>query len=171
MTVETILRQKGTDVVTIEPEASIRRAADWSRVKNIGALVVTRGKAVLGLTMRLLSRASNRQFSGVIFIDPGPRLGPGVLTVRLPQIPPPFDWTWPGPPFHRIRRRNRTTKPVAKIQRLSDAPHCVCRRRSCRQEDQSGLSPCGRQGAYCYFVPLDVRAIAARVLALAPLHP
>ena len=49
MTVETILRQKGPDVATIEPEASIRRAADWLRVKNIGALVVTSGKAVLGL--------------------------------------------------------------------------------------------------------------------------
>ena len=49
MTVETILRQKGADVATIEPDASIRRAADWLRVKNIGALVVTSGKAVLGL--------------------------------------------------------------------------------------------------------------------------
>jgi CBS domain-containing protein len=49
MTVETILRQKGTEVSTIEPEASIRRAADLLRVKNIGALVVTSGKAVLGL--------------------------------------------------------------------------------------------------------------------------
>jgi CBS domain-containing protein len=49
MTVESILRQKGTDVATIAPEASIRRAADWLRVKNIGALVVTSGKAVLGL--------------------------------------------------------------------------------------------------------------------------
>ena len=49
MTVETILRQKGTEVSTIEPEASIRSAADWLRVKNIGALVVTSGKAVLGL--------------------------------------------------------------------------------------------------------------------------
>jgi CBS domain-containing protein len=49
MTVETILRQKGTEVSTIEPEASIRRAADWLRVKNIGALVVTSGKVVLGL--------------------------------------------------------------------------------------------------------------------------
>src|SRR5215470_11024676 len=28
---------------------SIRRAADWLRIKNIGALVVTSGKAVLGL--------------------------------------------------------------------------------------------------------------------------
>jgi predicted transcriptional regulator len=49
MTVETILRQKGTEVSTIEPEASIRRAADWLRIKNIGALVVTSGKTVLGL--------------------------------------------------------------------------------------------------------------------------
>ena len=49
MTIETILRQKGTDVVTIEPEASIRRAADWLRIKNIGALVVTSGNAVRGL--------------------------------------------------------------------------------------------------------------------------
>ena len=49
MTIETILRQKGTDVATIEPEASIRRAADWLRIKNIGTLVVTSGNAVLGL--------------------------------------------------------------------------------------------------------------------------
>ena len=49
MTVETILGRKGTDVATIEPEASIRRAADWLRVKNIGALVVTSGRSVLGL--------------------------------------------------------------------------------------------------------------------------
>jgi len=49
MIVEAILRQKGTDVATIQPEASIRKAADWLRVKNIGALVVTSGKAVLGL--------------------------------------------------------------------------------------------------------------------------
>jgi CBS domain-containing protein len=49
MTVETILRRKGTDVATIEPDASIRRAADWLRIKNVGALVVTSGKTVLGL--------------------------------------------------------------------------------------------------------------------------
>jgi CBS domain-containing protein len=49
MTIETILRQKGTYVATIEPEPSIRRAADWLRIKNIGALVVTSGNAVRGL--------------------------------------------------------------------------------------------------------------------------
>src|ERR1700755_905154 len=49
MTIETILSRKGTDVTTIAPEASIKRAADWLRAKNIGALVVTREDAVLGL--------------------------------------------------------------------------------------------------------------------------
>jgi predicted transcriptional regulator len=49
MSIESILRQKGTDVATIEPDASIKRAADWLSVKNIGALVVTSGKVVIGL--------------------------------------------------------------------------------------------------------------------------
>src|SRR6266404_3740899 len=49
MTIESILRRKGTDVTTIAPEASIKRAADWLRAKNIGALVVTSGNEVLGL--------------------------------------------------------------------------------------------------------------------------
>ncbi|HEY6700188.1 MAG TPA: CBS domain-containing protein, partial [Pseudolabrys sp.] len=37
------------DVTTIRPETSIKSAADWLRAKNIGALVVTSGNAVLGL--------------------------------------------------------------------------------------------------------------------------
>ena len=49
MSIESILRRKGADVTTIAPEASIKRAADWLRAKNIGALVVTSGNAVLGL--------------------------------------------------------------------------------------------------------------------------
>ena len=49
MTIESILRRKGTEVTTIAPEASIKRAAGWLRAKNIGALVVTSGDAVLGL--------------------------------------------------------------------------------------------------------------------------
>ena len=49
MTIESILGRKGTDVTTIAPDASIKRAADWLRAKNIGALVVTRENAVLGL--------------------------------------------------------------------------------------------------------------------------
>jgi CBS domain-containing protein len=49
MTIESILRRKGTDVTTIAPEASIKRAADWLRAKKIGALVVTSENAGLGL--------------------------------------------------------------------------------------------------------------------------
>ena len=49
MTIESILRRKGTDVATIAPEVSVKRAADWLRAKSIGALVVTRGDAILGL--------------------------------------------------------------------------------------------------------------------------
>ena len=49
MSIESILRRKGTDVTTISPEASIKRAADWLRAKNIGALVVMSENGVLGL--------------------------------------------------------------------------------------------------------------------------
>jgi CBS domain-containing protein len=49
MSIESILRRKGTDVTTIAPDTSIKRAADWLLAKNIGALVVTRGDAVVGL--------------------------------------------------------------------------------------------------------------------------
>ena len=49
MTIESILRRKGTNVTTIAPEASVKRAADWLHAKNIGALVVTSENAVLGL--------------------------------------------------------------------------------------------------------------------------
>jgi CBS domain-containing protein len=49
MSIESILSRKGTDVTTIGPEANIKSAAGWLRAKNIGALVVTSGNAVLGL--------------------------------------------------------------------------------------------------------------------------
>ena len=49
MTVENILRQKGTDVAKITPEASVKSAADWLRAKNVGALVVMRDDVILGL--------------------------------------------------------------------------------------------------------------------------
>ncbi len=61
MTIEVILRRKGTDVVTITPDVSIKRAADWLRAKNIGALVVTREDAILGLiTEREIVHAFSR---------------------------------------------------------------------------------------------------------------
>ena len=49
MFVESILRQKGADVATIVPEASVKRATSWLHAKNVGSLVVTSGNAVVGL--------------------------------------------------------------------------------------------------------------------------
>jgi CBS domain-containing protein len=49
MSIESILRRKGTEVTTIAPDASVKSAASWLRAKNIGALVVTSGDAILGL--------------------------------------------------------------------------------------------------------------------------
>jgi CBS domain-containing protein len=49
MIIETILRQKGTHVATIAPDASVKTAADRLSVRINGALVVTRGKGVFGL--------------------------------------------------------------------------------------------------------------------------
>jgi CBS domain-containing protein len=49
MNVDSLLREKGTDVATTTPEASIKSAADWLHARNIGALVVTNGGAILGI--------------------------------------------------------------------------------------------------------------------------
>ena len=49
MNVESILQRKGTEVATIAPEASIKRAAYWLRAKNVGALVVTSNDVILGI--------------------------------------------------------------------------------------------------------------------------
>jgi CBS domain-containing protein len=49
MNVENILQRKGTKVATIAPEASIKRAADWLRATNVGALVVTSDDTVIGI--------------------------------------------------------------------------------------------------------------------------
>jgi CBS domain-containing protein len=49
MNVEDILERKGTEVATIAPEASIKRAADWLHAKNVGALVVTSNDAIRGI--------------------------------------------------------------------------------------------------------------------------
>ena len=50
MNIETILSQRGTNVATIAPDASVKTAADRLSVRINGALVVTSGKGgVLGL--------------------------------------------------------------------------------------------------------------------------
>jgi predicted transcriptional regulator len=67
MNVESILRLKGTEVTTIAPEATVKRAADWLRAKNIGSLVVTSGNSILGVIWRTRDRSraiSIRRASG-----------------------------------------------------------------------------------------------------------
>jgi CBS domain-containing protein len=49
MTIESILKRKGIHVATIAPEANVRTASDWLRAKNIGALLVTGGDAIVGI--------------------------------------------------------------------------------------------------------------------------
>jgi predicted transcriptional regulator len=49
MTVESILKHKGTEVATIGPDSSIKTAADWLRARNVGALLVMSGDAIVGI--------------------------------------------------------------------------------------------------------------------------
>jgi CBS domain-containing protein len=76
MSIESILRRKGTDVTTIDPEANIKSAAGWLRAKNIGALVVTSGNAVLGII-------SEREI-----VDAFSRYGETAGSIRVKEIMP-----------------------------------------------------------------------------------
>jgi CBS domain-containing protein len=70
MNVGNILVQKGTDVATIRPDASIKRAAAWLRAKNIGALVVAEDDTVLGIVSeRDIVRAFS-QYGGPVASTP-----------------------------------------------------------------------------------------------------
>jgi CBS domain-containing protein len=84
MNVESILRQKGTDVATITPEASIKRAADWLRAKNVGALVVTSNDAVLGIiSERDIVRALSRHGEPVASMQVKNIMTHGLITASL----------------------------------------------------------------------------------------
>jgi CBS domain-containing protein len=49
MTIQSILRKKGSAVERIGPTASLKAAIDRMRAKNISALVVAQGDAVVGI--------------------------------------------------------------------------------------------------------------------------
>lgn len=87
MNVEDILRQKGTDVVTIEPEASIKRAAYWLRAKNIGALVVAKDDAIAGIiSERDIARALSEHDEPILFMPVK-----DIMTHRVITIAPEDD--------------------------------------------------------------------------------
>lgn len=61
MKVDSILREKGTRVLTTRPTASVKSAADRLSLENIAALVVTEGDAVVGIVSeREIVRAYSR---------------------------------------------------------------------------------------------------------------
>jgi CBS domain-containing protein len=82
MNVDHVLQQKGTHVATIAPEASIKRAADWLRGNDIGALVVTRGDAVLGIiSERDIIRALSQYGEQVASMEVKDIMTHGLITV------------------------------------------------------------------------------------------
>ena len=82
MSVESILRKKGTEVATIAPDASVKRAADWLHAKNIGALVVTQGNALLGLiSEREIVHAISRYGEAATSMPVSEIMRHGVITV------------------------------------------------------------------------------------------
>jgi len=82
MSVESILRKKGTEVATIAPDVSVKRAADWLHLKNIGALVVTRGDTVLGLVSeREIVHAISRYGEAAIAMPVSEIMRHGVIMV------------------------------------------------------------------------------------------
>jgi CBS domain-containing protein len=84
MNVESILRQKGTEVATITPEASIKRAADWLRAKNVGALVVTSNDAILGIiSERDIVRAFSQYGEPVASMQVKDIMTHGLITASL----------------------------------------------------------------------------------------
>jgi len=84
MKVESILEQKGTEVATIAPEASIKRAADWLRAKNVGALVVTSNDAVVGIiSERDIVRAFSQYGEPVASMQVKDIMTHGLITASL----------------------------------------------------------------------------------------
>jgi CBS domain-containing protein len=82
MSVEDILKRKGTDVATIAPDASVKRAADWLNTKNIGALVVTSGNTVLGLiSEREIVHAFSRHGAAVASLPVSDVMRHGIIMV------------------------------------------------------------------------------------------
>jgi CBS domain-containing protein len=84
MNVETILEKKGTEVSTIAPEASIKRAADWLRAKNVGALVVTSNDRILGIVSeRDIVRAFSQYGDSITSMQVKDIMTHGLITASL----------------------------------------------------------------------------------------
>jgi CBS domain-containing protein len=86
MSVQDILRKKGADVATITPDISVKRAADWLRTKNIGALVVMGDDVVLGLVSeREIVHAMSRHGESATAMPVSEIMRHGVITVSAAE--------------------------------------------------------------------------------------
>jgi CBS domain-containing protein len=66
MTVEVILKRKGSEVVTTGPSTNLRDAAELMRQNNIAALIVVTGDSILGIvTERDMVRAFAREGAAI----------------------------------------------------------------------------------------------------------
>jgi CBS domain-containing protein len=84
MNVASILEQKGTEVVTIAPDASIKIAADWLCAKNVGALVVINNDAILGIiSERDIVRAFSQYGEPVASMQVKDIMTDGLITASL----------------------------------------------------------------------------------------
>jgi CBS domain-containing protein len=82
MTVASILRQKGADIATISPDADAKSAADWLHAKNIGALLVISGDAILGIiSERDIVHAFSRYGEAVASLPVKSIMSQGFITV------------------------------------------------------------------------------------------
>lgn len=67
MSIETILKRKGKEVITIGPAASVKEAAERMREKNIAALMVMEGETIRGIvTERDIVRSLVRHGAGLL---------------------------------------------------------------------------------------------------------
>jgi CBS domain-containing protein len=84
MNVDSILERKGIEVATIAPKASIKRAADWLRAKNVGALVVTSDEAIVGIiSERDIVRAFSEYGEAVASMQVKDIMTHGLITASL----------------------------------------------------------------------------------------
>src|SRR5271156_2743325 len=86
MSIDSILRQKGADVATIAPEASVKRATSGLHAKNVGSLVLTSGNAVVCLlSEREVVLATARYGEPAISMRVSETMRHGVIPVSPPD--------------------------------------------------------------------------------------
>ena len=119
-TVQFILETKGSEVATIEQDATVVQAAEMMARKGIGALVVTKGTKAVGIfTERdVMSKvvAARRTSNCAEIISPKVLKSPRVYLPHCIQNPVgnlQIDCRWPSGWSIRVIRLRRESSPIA----------------------------------------------------------